>query len=128
VTPDKAVRTVLKGRWDFEWQVGYQYAEPILLPKGSKLQLISHFDNSTANRFNPDPNKLVTWGPQNWDEMSNSFIGVLIPNGTAPEKVFLRSGPSMLPRGAKGPTLEAFNNAPTETGAASNAGNGGRGQ
>jgi mono/diheme cytochrome c family protein len=124
VTPDNVSKTVLKGTWDFEWQVGYQYAEPILLPKGSKLQLISHFDNSPANRFNPDPQKLVVWGPQNWDEMSNCFIGVLFPNGTAPEKVFLRSGPSMLPRGQRGPTLESLNMATGEVGPATNAGPG----
>jgi hypothetical protein len=105
VAPGKPSQTVLKGIWDFEWQVGYQYAEPIALPKGSKLQLISHFDNSPANRFNPDPAKKVVWGPQNWDEMSNCFIGVLFKTDTAPEKVFLRSGPSMLPRGEYGPTL-----------------------
>ena len=124
VTPDKASRTVLKGTWDFEWQVGYQYAEPIPLPKGSKLQLISHFDNSPANRFNPDPGTLVVWGPQNWDEMSNCFIGVLFSNDTAPEKVFLRSGPSMLPRGQRGPTLESLNIVTGEVGPATNAGPG----
>jgi hypothetical protein len=109
VTPDKETRTVLKGAWNFDWQMGYQYAESIALPKGSKLQLVTHFDNSTANRFNPDAAKQVVWGPQNWDEMSNCFIGVLFDRSTAPEKVFLRSGPSMLPRSTYGPTLEAFN-------------------
>ena len=99
---------MLKGNWNFEWQMGYQYAEPVALPKGSKLQLITHFDNSPANRFNPDPAKKIVWGPQNWDEMSNCFIGVLFPTATAPEKVFLRSGPSLLPRGESGPTLAAF--------------------
>src|SRR5688500_20369065 len=88
VTPDKTSKTLLKGTWDFEWQVGYQFAEPILLPKGSKLQLISHSDNSPANRFNPDPRKLMARGPQNWDDMSNSFICVLIRSGTAPELGF----------------------------------------
>jgi hypothetical protein len=112
VTPDRAPQTVLKGNFNFEWQMGYQYAEPIALPKGSKLQLITHFDNSTANRFNPDPAKKVVWGPQNWDEMSNCFIGVLFDKNIEPEKVFLRSGPSMLPRGEAGPTLSAFNQAP----------------
>jgi hypothetical protein len=43
--------------------------------------------------------------------MSNCFIGVLFDTNTAPEKVFLRSGPSMLPRGEAGPTLAAFNQA-----------------
>jgi hypothetical protein len=108
VSPSGESTTVLKGDWNFEWQMGYQYAEPIALPKGSKLRLISHFDNSKANRFNPDPEAKVVWGPQNWDEMSNCFIGVLFDRGTAPEKVFLRSGPSLLPRGENGPTLAAL--------------------
>ena len=105
VSPNQESRTVLKGDFNFDWQMGYQYAEPIVLAKGSKLQLISHFDNSPANRYNPDPNKKVVWGPQNWDEMSNCFIGVVFGTATAPEKVFLRSGPSLLPRGDHGPTL-----------------------
>jgi hypothetical protein len=109
VDPTGQSTTVLKGNWNFEWQMGYQFAEAIALPKGSKLQLVSHFDNSSANRFNPDPAKKVVWGPQNWDEMSNCFIGVLFDRSTAPEKVFLRSGPSLLPRGEAGPTLEALN-------------------
>jgi hypothetical protein len=126
VSPGKDPATVLKGSWNFDWQMGYQFAEPLALPKGSKLQLITHFDNSTANRFNPDPAKTVVWGPQNWDEMSNCFIGVLFPTTTAPEKVFLRSGPSLLPRGEFGPTLAAFSQVdPNAVGKASNASSGG---
>ena len=108
VTPDGRMTTLLKGKWNFDWQMGYQFAEPVAMPKGTKLQLVSHFDNSAANRFNPDPTKRVVWGPQNWDEMSNCFIGVLFPTTVAPETVFLRSGPSLLPRGESGPTLAAF--------------------
>jgi hypothetical protein len=127
VSPSKEMTTVLKGVWNFDWQMGYQYAEPIALPKGSKLQLITHFDNSTGNRFNPDPATKVVWGPQNWDEMSNCFIGVLFPVSTAPEKVFLRSGPSLLSRGEEGPTLEAFARVdPNAVGKASNASTGGK--
>jgi hypothetical protein len=111
VSPAGDTRTVLKGRWDFEWQMGYELADPVAIPKGSKLQFITHFDNSPANRFNPDPTKKVVWGPQNWDEMSNCFIGVLFDTATAPEKVFLRSGPSLLTRGEAGPTIAAFNRA-----------------
>ena len=126
VTPDKQVKTVLKGAFNFEWQMGYQFAEPIAVPKGSKLLFITHFDNSPANRFNPDPAKKVVWGPQNWDEMSNCFIGVLFPITTAPESVFLRSGPSLLPRGEFGPTLaEASKVDPNAVGKASNASSGG---
>jgi hypothetical protein len=108
VSPGKKSQTVLKGDWNFDWQMGYQYAEPIVMAKGSKLQLISHFDNSPANRNNPDPSKRIVWGPQNWDEMSNCFIGVVFGNSTTPESVFLRSGPSLLPRGDQGPTLASL--------------------
>jgi mono/diheme cytochrome c family protein len=130
VPPGGQPQTVLKGTWNFEWQMGYQFAQPIALPKGAKLQLVTHFDNSAANRFNPDPTKKVVWGPQNWDEMSNCFIGVLFATGTAPERVFLRSGPSMLPRGESGPTLSVLNQIdPGAVAPASNANtssNGGR--
>jgi hypothetical protein len=127
VSPTKETTTILKGEWDFDWQMGYQYAEPLPLPKGSKLQLISHFNNSTSNRFNPDPSKKVLWGPQNWDEMSNCFIGVLFPTETAPESVFLRSGPSLLPRGESGPTLASLALVdPNAVAKASNASSAGR--
>jgi hypothetical protein len=129
VTPGQAPVSVLKGAWNFDWQMGYEFAEPIALARGSKLQLISHFDNSPANRHNPDASKLVVWGPQNWDEMSNSFIGVIFDRGTSPEKVFLRSGPSLLPRGTRGPTLADISRVdPAAVGAASNASSGGSGQ
>jgi hypothetical protein len=128
VSPSMETTTILKGNWNFDWQMGYQFAEPIALPKGSKLQLISHFDNSPANRFNPDPAKRVVWGPQNWDEMSNCFIGVLFPTQTAPEQVFLRSGPSLLPRGESGPTLASLSLVdPNAVEKASNASSGGVG-
>ena len=127
VTPENRVTTVLKGSWNFDWRVGYEFAKPIALPKGTKLQLIAHYDNSPANRFNPDPTKKIVWGPQNWDEMSNCFIGVLLPRTTAPEKVFLRSGPSLLPRGDSGPTLAALSRVdPKAVAKASNASTAGR--
>jgi hypothetical protein len=127
VKPGGAPETVLKGAWNFDWQMGYEFATPIALPKGAKLQLISHFDNSPANRHNPDASKQVVWGPQNWDEMSNSFIGVLFDRNTAPEKVFLRSGPSLLPRGERGPTLaDVARVDPNAVAGVPNASNGGK--
>lgn len=124
VSPKGESQTVLKGQWNFEWQQGYQYAEPVAIPKGSKLQFITHFDNSTANRFNPDPAAKVLWGPQNWDEMSNCFIGVLFDRSTSPKNVFLTSGPSLLPRAEFGPTLSSFNMTGGEARTATNGGPG----
>src|SRR5262249_39060448 len=113
IFPTGETQTVLKAKWDFEWQMGYELAKPIDMPKGTRMVAISHFDNSANNKFNPDPSKEIVWGPQNWDEMSNCFIGVVFDVATQPETVFKRSGPSLLPRGHSGPTLAALEAAKT---------------
>ena len=108
IYPTGEGETLFRGKFDFEWQLGYTFAKPVPLPKGTRLIGISHFDNSATNKFNPDPGKVVLWGPQNWDEMSNCFVGLLFPMDTRPEDVFKASGPSLLPRGRSGPTLSAL--------------------
>ncbi|HEY1068560.1 MAG TPA: redoxin domain-containing protein [Pirellulales bacterium] len=61
--------------WDFNWQETYQYKEPVLLPKGTMLELVAHYDNSAENLRNPSrPPRLVTWGEQTTDEMCLVFI------------------------------------------------------
>ena len=55
--------------YDFNWQTGYNFVEPKLIPAGSKLIHKTVYDNSKQNFANPDPDKLVTWGLQSWDEM-----------------------------------------------------------
>ena len=107
--PTGETETVFKGKWDFNWQQGFNFLKPIVMPKGTRIIAISHFDNSPNNPYNPDPSKQVVWGDQNWDEMSNAFIGLLFPTTTAPDTVLKRSGVSLLPRvpGKAGPTLES---------------------
>jgi mono/diheme cytochrome c family protein len=56
-------------RYDFAWQASYRLAEPVRLPKGTKIHCTAHFDNSANNPGNPDPKKQVTWGDQTWEEM-----------------------------------------------------------
>jgi hypothetical protein len=108
IYPTGEMETLFRGKFDFDWQLGYQFAKPVPLPKGTRLIGISHFDNSVNNKWNPDAEKEVRWGPQNWDEMSNCFVGLLFPLEVNPERVFRASGPSLLPRGTAGPTLEAL--------------------
>lgn len=70
VYPDGRVETLLDvPRYDFNWQITYQLADPLLAPAGSKLHCIAHFDNSEDNLANPDPTKPVRWGDQTWEEM-----------------------------------------------------------
>jgi hypothetical protein len=108
IYPTGESQTVFKGKFDFNWQLGYDFAKPIPLPKGTRVIGISHFDNSANNPFNPDPTKEVRWGPQNWDEMSNCFIGLIFSVNDDQAKLFRRSGPSLLPAGKSGPSLAAL--------------------
>ena len=99
--------TVYRGKWDFEWQQGFTFSEPINMPVGTRIVGISHFDNSPNNKWNPDPAKEVRWGFQNWEEMSNAFIGIVFDNKIPAETVLRRTGPSLLRPvpGQAGPTL-----------------------
>ena len=63
--------------YDFNWQITYELAEPMLLPKGTKLEVIAHYDNSPNNKFNPDPTQAVKWGDQTWEEMMIGFFGTV---------------------------------------------------
>ncbi|HEU4390671.1 MAG TPA: hypothetical protein VFV34_22900 [Blastocatellia bacterium] len=75
IYPDGASKILLSvPRYDFNWQTRYEFLEPIAAPKGSRIDCVAHFDNSPGNRSNPDPTRLVKWGPQTWDEMMIGFI------------------------------------------------------
>jgi hypothetical protein len=108
IFPDGKSETIFKAKWDFNWQLGYDLAKPIALPKGTRIVGVAHYDNSANNKFNPDPAKLVMWGDQNWEEMQNCFLGILIDPSIEPTAVFKPSGPSTLPRGESGPTLASL--------------------
>ncbi len=60
--------------YDFGWQSYYTLAEPKAMPKGTKIDCLAHFDNSTKNPVNPDPTRPVHWGDQTWQEMMIGYI------------------------------------------------------
>ena len=73
--PDGRQEIVLRvPKYDFGWQTDYALAQPLSLPKGSKLHVTAHYDNSSANRSNPDPTSIVRWGDQTWEEMMIGYI------------------------------------------------------
>jgi hypothetical protein len=74
--------------FDFNWQVGYEFAKPIPLPKGTRLESIAHFDNSANNPYNPDPTRDVPYGGQTWDEMSVGFFSVVVDVNSNPLTLF----------------------------------------
>jgi hypothetical protein len=56
-------------KYDFNWQTYYELATPKKIPAGSKVTVVTFFDNSPKNRYNPAPDKEVFWSEQSWDEM-----------------------------------------------------------
>ncbi len=88
VYPDGKTETVLNvPKYDFNWQLGYDVATPIHVPKGTKLVVHAHFDNSANNKFNPDPNRTVYYGDMTWEEMMFPFFSVVVDKNVDPKKV-----------------------------------------
>jgi len=64
--------------FNFNWMNNYIYAEdeaPVL-PKGTIIRVTSWYDNTTANRHNPDPNQWVGYGDRTVDEMGHAWVNV----------------------------------------------------
>jgi thiol-disulfide isomerase/thioredoxin len=81
VTPKGGKKEVLLDvpRYDFNWQLRYELAEPKFIPKGSMLHATGWYDNSANNPANPDPTKTVRWGKQTFDEMMLGYVEYYIP-------------------------------------------------
>jgi hypothetical protein len=75
--PSGETRTLLRvPNYRFTWQLWYTLAQPLALPKGTRIECTAHFDNSPNNPDNPDPTKDVVWGDQSWDEMMVGFFNL----------------------------------------------------
>jgi len=61
-------------KYDFGWQTNYRFVEPKLMPQGTVMSCVAHFDNSPENLNNPDPTKEVTFGDQTFEEMMIGFF------------------------------------------------------
>ena len=61
--------------WDMRWQRTYFYKTPVILPKGTVLELSATFDNSYANPDNPsEPHVDVHFGEHTTDEMCMALL------------------------------------------------------
>ena len=77
--PDGTKKTLLSvPQYDYNWQESYIFKEPVLLPKGTRLECIAHYDNSEGNFVNPDPTATVTFGEQSWDEMMFGYLDYVV--------------------------------------------------
>ena len=81
IYPDGKQETLLNvPKFNFNWQTMYYLKNPVTLPKGTKVIVTAHFDNSTKNKYNPDPKKDVRWGDPTYDEMMIGWFDIIVDN------------------------------------------------
>lgn len=64
-------------RYSFDWQLQYRFTTPVLMEKGSRMEVTFHYDNSLNNPANPDPGKAIRWGDRSEDEMMVTWTETL---------------------------------------------------
>lgn len=89
--PNGSTKPIIRvDAWDFNWQETYAFREPIALPRGTRLELRAHFDNSVTNPYNPHrPPTEVLWGESTDEEMCIAFLEV-VPQRRAASAAELR--------------------------------------
>jgi len=88
-------------RYDFNWQSTYFLANPLRLPKGTRIDYTAVFDNSPNNKANPDPAKSVQWGDQSFEEMNIGFTEVAFPADADPNIATLSGTTRPKPAGSE---------------------------
>ena len=87
--PDGSKRVLLQiDDWDLGWQDGYTFAEPVKLPKNTRIETVLLYDNSANNPKNPHhPPQRVKWGRESDDEMGSITLTVVAANASDSEMI-----------------------------------------
>ena len=67
------------GKFNFNWMTNYIYADDAapVFPKGTVIHVSAWYDNTKANKFNPDPDQWVGYGDRTVDEMAHAWMNVV---------------------------------------------------
>jgi hypothetical protein len=65
-------------RYNFYWQMLYKLKKPIVIPRGTRIAVTAHFDNSLRNKYNPDAGRAVRFGDSTTDEMLAGFVDYIV--------------------------------------------------
>ena len=80
ILPDGSSQIVsYVGNFNFNWMTNYIFdddAAPVF-PKGTIIHVTAWYDNTKANKNNPDPDQWVGWGDRTVDEMAHAWINVV---------------------------------------------------
>jgi Domain of unknown function (DUF3471)/Copper type II ascorbate-dependent monooxygenase, C-terminal domain len=94
VYPDGKQETLLSvPNYNFNWQSMYRFKDPVAIPRGSRMVVTAHFDNSERNKHNPDPAKDVRWGDPTYDEMMIGYIDYVVKTA---DRISVKVDPKIL--------------------------------
>jgi hypothetical protein len=67
------------GNFNFNWMTNYIYADDAApaFPKGTIIHVTAWYDNTKANKNNPDPDQWVGYGDRTVDEMAHAWMNVV---------------------------------------------------
>lgn len=64
--------------YSFSWQTVYYLKKEAALPKGTRIVVTAKFDNSSRNKYNPDPKQAVRFGDPTYDDMMIGWISYTV--------------------------------------------------
>jgi mono/diheme cytochrome c family protein len=70
------------GNFNFNWMTNYIYEDDAApaFPKGTIIHVTAFYDNTKANKNNPDPEQWVGYGDRTVDEMAHAWMNVVYLN------------------------------------------------
>lgn len=80
IFPDGHIQQVsYVGNFNFNWMTNYIYADDAApaFPKGTIIHVSAWYDNTSANKNNPDPEQWVGYGDRTVDEMAHAWMNVV---------------------------------------------------
>ena len=80
ILPDGSTQIVsYVGNFNFNWMTNYIYADDAapVFPKGTVIHVSAWYDNTKANKNNPDPDQWVGYGDRTVDEMAHAWMNVV---------------------------------------------------
>jgi hypothetical protein len=80
ILPDGSSQIVsYVGNFNFNWMTNYIFADDAapVFPKGTVIHVSAWYDNTKANKNNPDSDQWVGYGDRTVDEMAHAWINVV---------------------------------------------------
>ena len=80
IFPDGRTQTISYVKdFNFNWMTNYIFADDAApaFPKGTIIHVVAWYDNTKANKNNPDPEQWVGYGDRTVDEMAHAWMNVV---------------------------------------------------